>query len=242
LLKSHGLVIASQAVMHVCPTTESKILGQFSGCKDRVLAFRHMTGSFTSFTDKVKQAAFIDWLSTGITPTRVLNTLIDRIYKNIQGPLACVVVSRGDVEDDCGKDIQRLKDPTFEQKLIYFRSCNASPERILEYTVADATKLKIELKSIYILDEIPLPGELKAKQGKRSLSVYTRNDLKSLLYNIEEISDLPIAVQSSLASLVGQEICRRSAFFLGNIYSTVSNRIQQSRDPSLSSFYLGHTW
>lgn len=246
LLIERGLVPAQQAILHAFPTNEVEIRGNFSACQDQVLVFRHLHGSFTNFTTETEQTLFTRWIDKNLHFASPVIQLIEHVRKTIPTPLSCVVYSRGDAAKECGRDVMRLKEPTAEQKLIAFRSCNPTLERTLQYAIGDATVLNMTLSALYVLTDIPdgvpaailRPSQTVSGTSKR-LHVFSKWDVFKEVDRAVGLSDLPDEIKMGIAELVEASLCRGAQLFLGNIYSSLSNRTMASRDRSLPSNILG---
>lgn len=248
LLTQRGVIPAHQVILHSFPTNEADIRGNFSACHDEVLAFRHLFGSFDRFTSDADHNAFSDWVKRTLhfTPS-VLNLMEHVAHRLIAKPLACVVYSRGDVARDCGRDVMRLKEPTMEQKLVAFRSCHPSIERTVQYAIEDATTLNISLSALYVMTDIPesvslndVPIQTQSLGTMlRKLPVYSQWHIMKELDFADGLFDLPLEIKLGIAELVEARLCEGADFFLGNVYSTISNRTMAGRARGLPSNMLG---
>lgn len=242
LLTQLGLVPAQQAILHAIPTLQNDILVNFAECTDPVLSFRHLFLGFTDFVDEGLRGDFAKWSEHSLRFAPPLNDLFARVKRTIRaaGPVACVVYSRGDMPEECGNVVRRMLNATDQQRLVAFRSCQPSFERTLEYAIEDSTTLNITLSGLYAIVETAAPAEWKKpKQGGRDLGVFTREDIRRLVQEAKGVGDLPPEIQGEIVEIAESDLCIEADFFLGNTYSTFSNRIASKRSPSLPSNKLG---
>jgi hypothetical protein len=224
LLNRAGLIPASVAVLHVFSGYQDQISRSFGGCHDRVLAFRHLFGSFDTFTKPEDQASYRAWVHEVFSFSAHVQRLKNTIFETFGGPLVCVVYSRGEVPTDCGRDISRTHEKTEEMKVTMFRSCHASVDRTIEYVIEDSNTIGITPKSIYVMAEMPI-DTLKVQK----LSTFIMSDIMRQIDGIPELADLPIEFRREIGMTLEGELCGKAAFFLGNKYSSNSAHIAFKR-------------
>lgn len=223
---SLGIPSDMDIVLNTFPVNSTEIKNAYNDCQDRVLAFKHLCASFASFDDPQVDAEFKSWIDSAINYVPFIKDLI----KKNTGPgeiTVCGVFSRAGCDD--ATESKMLKD---EGPLIFFRNCKASPGRTIEYLLEDAATLKLNVTSVYLINEADRHANVTTDQ---SVKLLTRQSIMTSLKSNSELSTLNEKVLEGLADLVEFETCASSAFFLGNQFSLLSAEIIKARGHLLSN-------
>lgn len=227
LLYEAGLIPSNQAILHVIPTSEQEITKQFGGCRDKVLAFRHLFGSFTSFTTPAYHHEYRDWISKMriAKPIKDWTTQTTGVLGN---HLICMEFGRGDDPADCGVNIKEKKNATETDRNVLNWNCEADLPSTIGHLMEELKKNNISISTLYIITDSPRPS------GSYPFKVSTLPDISMLVPR--ELRELHEDIKIEIARLVEMEMCSTADLFIGNAYSSLSRRIIDKRGTRRSAF------
>lgn len=223
-------------MLPVLNTTDAYYLEAFGGCKDEVMVFGHFENIVDSFKLEKSQEMFKRMREHWSFRKPLIWYLETLKSKKWPSPLVCVLYSRGDRNKKCAiEDGKKDK----QSALVEYRSCKASPRRILDYALDAAKKFNINITkgSIYVMQDTPIVEELPKKI--ENVKVMHAGTLAEWLH---KNGSLDVQKKSALfiAQVIEREICLDAALFVNNVFSPLGNLIVQVRKiRRLPNSYLG---
>lgn len=232
LLEARDIPTGQKIFFPVLFGTDTEMKKMFAGCTDSLLTFRHFSSVIEKFEDPVWAKYYRD-LKNSCTISDRLKLLTERL-KSSWEQIGCTVFSRGDGVKPCGDDIKKVKG----KELKYHQNCVNSALNTCGVVLKAAEGHGIKVKKVYIIPETTIKHSLS--QASSAIEFITRSDLVREAMKIEELKDLHNFFDMLIA-MVEQIICEEADFFVGNIYSALSDQIISARESQgKKSEMLGH--
>lgn len=227
--------------------TDEQLVSQYSGCQDDILTFSHFEQVLPHITLPIAQEN-LHRLRVGWQFRPQLRWYLERIgEERWPGPMACVMYSRGDENQQCGMAISTPFINSTQQALVEYRSCKASPLRTIEYAQEILEKTGWDVKgtaSLYLMQDTSLsPTEFNALPTSifSGTTILTATNIAHKMH-LERTLSIPKESTLFVARLIERELCLNAAFFINNRYSSLGNLLVSVREVrGLPNAYLGQT-
>ena len=202
--KSKNIPISGPSNLRITSRTDQSILLMLNSCTDKYLAFRSMFATFDFFEDTNAQKDFEE-LKNKIWKLKPNFQIAVENALNSLGDMLCVHVRRTDFTEYCDylslqKDKVWLQD--FEK-----HNCYPSDEMIRNHILSIP-----QVKNVYIATDDPSFLDGFSVRGK-------------MIFGAKD----KFSIDSKFLPFLEQQLCIDAKYFIGNIYSTFSQRVYNSR-------------
>jgi hypothetical protein len=221
-----------QATMYSFPSAQQEIERNYGGCGDALLVFGHRFGTFHSFQGKEDQTHYRSWISQTFKFNPLIQHAKETLIKEMKGPVACVVYSRGDCPDRCGYELKRFRRAPDWISRRAQDNCQADGDQTVQLLLKAANEAKVKFNTAYVKveSELTFGGILKPlPSGTANFAVKVLPDIIKVLSQQNLPTWMTRKLQTEIGMMLEDEICLESAFFLGNAYSTPSGQIAGKR-------------
>lgn len=225
ILDAKNLTMGEEVMVPALAATDREVLNALGGCHDTILGIRNFNRAIEVF-DESEAATRLQELTSTWRLSSALEDFTSSLRNGSIWPsgLTCTIYSRGNGKIPCGMDIFDSK----EKGLLYYRSCQASPARVVEYALEAAKAANVTTGAIYLMKEVPYVEAILPQAGA-NIKVYTIADLAAEIIARPELG-IPPVLADHIASMLERELCRNSALFVNNMYSPLGRMIWQYRE------------
>lgn len=214
--------------------TDGEAIEAFGDCIDPILVIKNFNDAIEQFDDEEAKRKRREFQGSWTKSPR-LEAIFQTLIKSMDSPIFCTIFSRGNGKIPCGMDISNNK----HMGLLYFRSCQASPTRTIDYAVEAAQKFNMAKGSVYVIEETPF-GESLPMTSKAGFTVYTMERLEQMIKKHAFSTPLAPGMMEMIAQMLEREICKDAPLFVTNIYSPMGKSYEGYRkEHDLITTFLG---